>query len=287
MTLTINNNYHNTPINIYESERLRLILNEVKKEDLAESIISSIIKQDQVAQLKRYYPTSEITENHYFSDGNTILHKAAQYNALNCVKYLVNLFSDINILSKYGSTPLENALINHADDTTHYLRELGAKAYITTLSELVTKSKDIIIEDKYLIGMAIEFSEGYGDVLTNIDDYITNLGLTVINEHKDNRLFFTSLGLLMVDHITKLERFKIFSQQNDQCHICALLNKYALTSQQSIIYRQVDKMINDSDKLISLCQDMLKINNTDMITWNQLESFKSLVKEYRIGRYSI
>ena len=285
MTLSIKNHYYNTPITTYEGERLHLILNDVKEEDLAECIISSIIKEDQVDQLRQYYPTSDITNNHYFTDGNTVLHKAAQYNALKCVKYLVNLFSDINILSKYGSTPLENALINHADDTSSYLRQLGAKAYVTTLSELVAQSQEINNADKRIIQMALEFSEGYCAVVTNIDDYITSLGLAVINDQKDDQWLLTSLELLMSDHIKKLTQFKSFSQQHDDDYIRVVLNKYPLTVQQTIVYQKVNKLIVDVDELIGLCQAMMEIDDIDKLTWQQLEHFKSIVKTHRISRY--
>ncbi len=203
----------------------------------SEQLLTLIAKNDLVAQLDNYLRNG-LDRNFRFQQGNRLIHTMAQYDAIECVKLLVQKGVDYNCLSSYGSTPLENAMVYDAQDVIVYLKSIGAKAHVITLRELINRSS-IAREDKIYIFDAIDYNEELTDIIVNLSAFAETVLLAKLNEETLQPFFFEGMKLLCEDHHRKLETLKEFRDRMNYGIINNALLKYDLTAQQSLIFRQL------------------------------------------------
>ena len=224
-----------------------------------EEMLILIARNDMVNQLDAYHDNG-LDLNFKFQQGNYLIHTMAQYNAIECVKYLVREDVDINRLSSYGSTPLENALAARADEVVDYLKSLGAKSNITTLKEMLGHA-NIRKEDRKYIEEAIDFNDELTDIIVNISSFVDKMLVTRLNHHKCSEWFYTGMRIVLQDHAAKLDALKEKKEKMNYGMINNALLKYDLTAQQSTIFRQLYLNQDLLQKLSDICDAMNELSS--------------------------
>ena len=77
-------------------------------------------------KVKQYVEDGEVEVTDTDSSGNSMLHWAAIYDALDFAKWCVEKRLDINAVSKYGTTPLHKVAFYDSRKVAAYLLELNA-----------------------------------------------------------------------------------------------------------------------------------------------------------------
>ena len=202
-----------------------------------EEVLILIARNDLVAELKQYIRNG-LKKDFRFTQGNFLIHTMAQYNALQCVKYLVEEGVNFNKLSTYGSTPMENALVAGAEETAEYLKSIGAKSDVVTLRDMIERS-NIPADDLVYISEAIEFNDELTDIIVNLSAFMNKKLLAELRHSKLDELFYMGMSAVLQDHIRKLEHLKQTHKEMHYHLINNALLKYDLTMQQAYIFRQL------------------------------------------------
>ena len=92
--------------------------------------------------------------NHRLEDGWTALHRAARYGHLLVVQYLLEQGLDVNATADNGYTALHRAAAEGHLLVVQYLVEHGANVHLTIRKEIIT-------QDNFAIGFALNFITGF------------------------------------------------------------------------------------------------------------------------------
>lgn len=263
MTNILLNNTNTFFSNNSENYRYDRIMDSYSTTNKIEQLFVLIAKRDLVHQLKNLVVNGLDVYTYRFEQGNTLLHITAQYDAIECVRYLIESGMDMNILSSYGSTPLENAQVYKAGRTSSYLHSLGAMAHITTLQAMIEAS-DIGNYDKNLVIQAVRYNDEIVDIIQNIKDFTEQMMVNTLSREK-SVLFEQARELLMRDHIKKVNLLILQREQIPYHFTMEALQRYDLVRQQANIFKkfylnqsllpQLITVMNQlSDKNISILQ---------------------------------
>ena len=229
-----------------------------------EEVLILIAKNDLVSQLIAYEDNG-LNLNFHFTQGNYLIHTMAQYNAVDCVRYLIERGVDMNRLSSYGSTPLENALAAGADETAEYLKSLGAKSNVTTLKEMLSQAR-ISSTDRDSINMAIDFNDELTDIIVNLSCFAEKMLLARLHHSRCNAFFYAGMNIVLRDHLSKLDALQEKKDRMNYHMINNALLKYDLTAQQSVIFRQLYLNQDLIGKLEEICRGMNEKSSTQWLS---------------------
>lgn len=204
-------------------------------ENKEEQLLTLIAKNDLVHQLANYLDNG-LSINFRFAQGNMLIHTMAQYDAIDCVKLLIEKGADMDAVSTYGSTPLENAYFGKAESVIDYLLSLGAKASLTSLSELIEDS-NIPFTDKEVLQKAISYNDEITDIIMNTAAFCEECVLSEMNHEELSDMFYLGMDLILTDHLNKIEKLEEKRQSMNYGIVNNALMKYDLTKQQAIIFR--------------------------------------------------
>ncbi len=251
MTMMNTRTYNNSQL--YRQESMKSF---EKTTGEKEQLLLLVAKNDMDKKLEEYLKEG-LDKNFRFAQGNLLMHTLAQYDAVNCLKLLVKKGADINALSTYGSTPLENARVFGAEKAESYLASLGARADIVTLQEMIEKN-DIAADDKNRILKAVSYNDELCDLIENISAFAEELLLAEMKKTRINNFFRQAMKLLFADHLEKIEDLKKARLDMNFDEILNVLCRYDLVRQQADVFRHYylqPRLLDNLEHIVVMMSD--------------------------------
>ncbi|MEA5017551.1 MAG: hypothetical protein VB009_02385 [Erysipelotrichaceae bacterium] len=247
--------------------------------DLSEQLVHTMIKEDMVEQLHEYFFDNKAIKNYRFSDHKALIHCAAQYDAINCLRLIIEAGSDINLLSPRGIKPLEYAINHHADKAINLLKELGAKAFDQSLLTIIEQATDISSDDKMQLKMLVKMILELNDIIVTINDYIEQLcKMTLYKNHE--MIIYQAMNMIMKVNQNKLSVIYTYYNTTSAESDLFLLNKYQLTQSTSKEYVAWYECLSNHETLELLINELKEVSFDTRISWQRLSMIHEKMKMF-------
>ncbi len=247
--------------------------------DLSEQLVHTMIKEDMVEQLYEYFLDDNAITSYRFSDHKALIHCAAQYDAVNCLKFIIEAGSDINQLSPCGIKPLEYAINHQADKAIRLLKELDAKAFDQSLLTIIDQATDVNNEDKIQLKMLVKMIFELNDIIVTINDYIEQLCKMTLNKNHE-MIIYQAMNMIMKVNQNKLNVIYGYYQDTSTESDLTLLNKYQLTQSLNKEYTNWYECLNKHETLVLLINELIEVSYDTKISWQRLSMIHQKMKMF-------